>query len=176
MTATLMLSLTLLILTGCEEFLTDDNKAVFVCQYINHAWGYQNSGYLIDTEGNVRVYNLPEDWNYPDSEGYISAEQMEENMRQLGEVECIISGYDMTYFTNRLQAARQGKISEAEHRMCDAGGTSYGGFLFDPDNNRYKYVFIRLTGDFYKENLSRAADEIYEWMKDPCKGTLSVKF
>jgi len=174
-TIRLVILLFMLLPAGCEEFFNDNVPAIFIRQYVNHAWGYQNNGYMIDAEGVVREFNLPEDWNYIDDEGYISAAEMAENMLQLGDTKCIISNSDMAYFTARLRSAGKGKISEAEHRMCDAGSTTYAGFLYEPGNNRYRYIFIRQTGDYYRENLSKEAEAIYEWMQDPCRGNLSVR-
>ncbi len=167
--------LLLLLLAGCEEITDNHPKVIFQYHYINYAWGYQNSGFLIDTAGNIRSFSMPSDWNYPDSEGYISAADMDDNLAQLGEKQCTVNMYDMNFFASKLQKAQDGKISEPEHRMCDAGGHSYGGYIFEPARNRYKYVLIKLTGDFYKENQAREADDIYEWLNNPCESRISVR-
>src|SRR5665647_2073732 len=62
----------LLIFAGCEIINDLHPTALFEIQYINHAWGYQHSGSIIDASGDVREFDLPSVWNYPDSEGYIS--------------------------------------------------------------------------------------------------------
>jgi len=163
-------------LSGCEDFPQDNPDAVFIYHHVNHAWGIQNHGFVIDTEGNVREFNLPSAWNYPGDDGYISESEMEENFMQLSAASCIVSRYDTYYFASKLREAQTGKISEAENRMCDFGADSYGGFLYEPENHTYKYVFIRQTGDWYRENTSRDAAVIYEWLKEPCSGSLSVRF
>lgn len=170
------LFLVMSLFAGCEEFPLDDPKAIFIYQHVNYAWDVQNYGFIIDADGNLREFNLPESWNYPGDDGYITVAEMDENFQQLGETKCKVSVYDVTCFTKMLNDARSGKITEAKHRMCDFGADSYGGFLYEPEQDRYKYVFIRLTGDYYKENTSREAGKIYEWLKEPCKGSLSVSF
>lgn len=167
--------LLLLLFSSCEEFLDHPPETIFISQYINHAWGYQHSGFIIDPEGNVSGFNLPSGWNYHDSEGYISAADMEENLAQLGEPYCKVSNYDLAYYGAKLEKALKGKITEPEHRMCDAGSTTVAGYIFEPAANRYRYVFIRQTGDFYKENASRDAAEIYEWLTNPCDGNISIR-
>jgi hypothetical protein len=169
------LLLLMMLFAGCEELFNENRTAVFMLNYVNYAWGYQNNGYIIDSEGVVKEFNLPENWNYVDDEGYISEADMAENILRAGNTVCIISKSDMAYFSARLRSAVKGKITEPEHRMCDAGATVYAGFLYEPGNSRYRYVFIRQTGDFYTENLSKDAAAIYEWMQDPCAGNLSVK-
>ena len=167
--------LLLLTFAGCEEFLNDNPKAIFLSHYVNYAWGYQNSGYIIDTEGNLREFSLPDTWNYHDSDGYISETAMQENLDQLDETSCIVAKYDMAYFAGRLEKAMKGKITAPEHRMCDAGGTTTAGYIYEPGTNRYKYVFIRQTGDWYSENTSREAADIYEWLQHPCDGNMGIK-
>ncbi len=168
--------LIMLVFAGCEDFPRNNPEAVFIYRHVNYAWGIQDYGFIIDAEGNIREFNLPATWNYPDEDGYISESEMEENFAQLGETTCTVNRYDASYFAVRLREAQSGKITAAEHRMCDFGADSYAGFLYEPENHRYKYVFIRQTGDWYSENTSRDAGVIYEWLKEPCKGSLSVRF
>jgi hypothetical protein len=174
-TGRLSILLLLLLLAGCEEINDRHPMVIFQYHYTNHAWGYQDSGFIIDTAGKLRSFSMPAVWNYPDTNGYISATEMEENLAQLGENECTVNMYDIAFFAGKLRKAQDGKISEPEHRMCDAGSHSYGGYIFEPGRNRYKYVFLKLTGDFYKENQAREADDIYEWLTNPCETQISVR-
>ena len=171
----LALLFTLFLLTGCEEFPDNHPKAIFQYHYVNHAWGYQDSGFMIDTSGNIRSFSFPVDWNYPDSDGYISAADMDENMAQLGEPYCKAGKYDQAYFAGRLEKAVNGKISDPENRMCDAGAHGYAGYIYEPEKERYRYVFIRQTGDWYMENTSRDAAEIFGWLQHPCENNLTLR-
>jgi hypothetical protein len=166
--------LILMPVSGCEKLADNQPEAVFLCQYVNYAWGYQNSGFIIDTGGNLRNFNLPGTWNYPDSEGYLSEAEMEENLAGIEEVSCTVSSYDMEYYSHKLLKAQEGKITAPEHRMYDAGTTTWAGYLYEPRKNRYRYVFVRQWGDFYSENLSRDAADIYEWLEHPCRGDMGV--
>ena len=159
---------------GCEEYPYDPQEVIFESHYINHAWGYQNSGFIIDSEGNLRTFNLPEEWNHPDSEGYISREAMEQNLACLGEATCTVSRYDMNYYAEKLFRARDGKITDPEHTAYDAGVRTFGGYLYEPLKNRYRYVFIYQWGDFTRENTAREAEMIREWMMDPCEGGMNL--
>lgn len=174
-TGRLPILLLLLLLAGCEELTDRHPQVMFQYHYINYAWGHQNTGFLIDPEGNIRSFSMPAAWNYPDANGYISAAEMEENLAQLGVKECTVNMYDMAFFAGKLLKAQDGKISEPEHQGCDIGAHSYGGYIFEPGRNRYKYVFLKQTGDFYKENQAREADEIYEWLNNPCETRISVR-
>jgi hypothetical protein len=164
----------LLFLTACEKIINDDQTALFEVQYINYAWGYQHSGSIIDASGDIREFHLPLSWNYPDSAGYISVADMEKNLAQLGEKSCTVNKYNLKNFTDKLIGAQKGKLTDPEHQMCDFGSLSYSGYIYEPGNNRYKHVLIRQTGDFYVENKSREASDIYDWLTNPCENNLNV--
>jgi hypothetical protein len=158
----------LFILTACEIINDLHPTALFEVQYINYAWGYQHSGSIIDASGDVREFDLPSVWNFPDSAGYISKADMEENLAQLGEKSCTVSKPDLLYYSDKLIHAQEGKLTTPEHQMCDFGSLSYAGYIYEPGHNRYRCVLIRQTGDFYVENKAREASDIYDWLTRPC--------
>jgi len=164
----------ILLLTGCEKITEHDRTVLFEIQYINWAWGYQHSGSIIDAAGNVREFNLPSTWNFPDSEGYISEAGMEENLEQLGEKSCTVSKVEMEKYSDKLIHAQAGKLTTPEHQMCDFGSVSYSGYIYEPGNHRYRYVLIRQTGDFYVENKSSEASDIFEWLTRPCDNNHNI--
>ena len=73
-----MMILLLVGLTGCEKEgdngyeAPGDQPVLFEYRYVNHAWGYSENGWLIDSKGNMKSYDLPKDFNLPDSSGYIT--------------------------------------------------------------------------------------------------------
>jgi hypothetical protein len=168
MTRTLTILFLLLFLSACEKMTEQDRTAIFEIQYINYAWGYQHSGSIIDAAGVIREFNLPAEWNFPDSAGYISEADMEENLAQLGEKSCAVSKTEMLKYADKLIHAQEGKLTTPEHQMCDFGSLSYVGYIYEPGHNRYRYVLIRQTGDFYVENKSGEAFDIYDWLTNPC--------
>ena len=70
-------------LSACQEDLKSDYEApvdqavLFEYRYVNFAWGYAENGWLIDSEGNMRSFSLPENFRLPDSTGYISQEDLD---------------------------------------------------------------------------------------------------
>ena len=164
----------ILLLTGCEMINDLHPTAIFEVQYINYAWGYQHSGLIIDASGDVREFNLPAEWNYPDTAGYISKAAMEENLAQLGDKSCTVDKRDLQLYSDKLANAQKGKLTTPQHQMCDFGSLSYAGYIYEPGKNRYRYVLIRQTGDFYVENLSRDASEIYDWLTRPCDNNHNI--
>ena len=168
MIRTLTILFLVLFLSACEKITDHDRTAIFEIQYINWAWGYQHSGLIIDASGDIREFDLPSTWNFPDSAGYISKAAMEENLAQLGEKSCTVNKRNLEYYSDKLANAQKGKLTTPEHQMCDFGSLSYSGYIYEPGKNRYRYVLIRQTGDFYVENKSREASDIYDWLTSPC--------
>ena len=174
MIRTLTILFLIFLFGACEKIIDYNQTALFEVQYINHAWGYQHSGIIIDATGEVREFDLPSVWNFPDSEGYISEADMEENLAQLGEISCMVSKPDLSYYSNKLLHAQEGKLTTPEHQMCDFGSLAYSGYIYEPGNNRYRYVLLRQTGDFFVENKSREASDIYDWLTRPCDNDHSI--
>lgn len=163
------ITLMIIFLAGCEKIKDYDQEVLFQVEYYNFAWGTQHSGYLVDSSGSVIRFNLPEHWNLPDENGYISASEMHENLSQLEEISCRIEAGTLKENYNRLLKAQKGEITDPEQRMFDAGSTTYSGFIFEPAGKRYRQVILRQEGDMYIENKSGDALQLYLWMKNICK-------
>lgn len=163
----------LVLLTGCEGLYDNNQVTIFEVQYINHAWGYQHSGIIIDQEGKVREFNLPDSWNFC-SGGYISAEAMAENIAQCREVACSLGALDLRHYSYLLSRAERGKMSDPRHQMCDYGERTYCGYIFEPERNRYRKVVLKNYGDWYSENNAEETNEICEWLDNPCRSKINI--
>ena len=76
------LSFLILFMTGCKKnyVINEKQKILFQFEYVNYAWGYQHSGFIIDNEGNVLTYENPENWNFQDNNHNLSEIQVSENI------------------------------------------------------------------------------------------------
>ena len=164
----LILSLITLLLAGCEKVQDYNNASVFMVEFSNHAWITQHSGIMIDSTGYVMQFNLPSTWNWPDDQGFITQEQMQENLDQTEKIICAVTKNDFAKYSSKLLKAENGKISALKNKMNDFGTVQYSGFIFDPDNNRYKRILIKQFGDWERDNSSKEAQALYEWLKSPC--------
>jgi hypothetical protein len=150
-----------------EDIPTLKQKIFFEKHYLNYAWFPQSSGYLIDSLGNVLVFNWAEvshQWFYPDSTGYVSNVNMDKNISY-----CQISTYhvpvdSLKLFVNKIIAASKGKIT-SQHVMADAGITTYSAFIYDAASSLYKQVVLKTDGDISTSNSAPKADEIYQWLR-----------
>jgi hypothetical protein len=156
------------LITGCEKRdypLPDINQLIlFQSEYINFAWVYVHSGILIDSSGNVRGYKLPKIWHFPDTAGYISLSDMNENIGQLDTSSFKIKKDTLLKYFNKLKNVAMSQMTKPVQVMADAGVHRYSGFLYDSKTKKYNEVLIRQSGDVYIENKSQDAKEIYNWM------------
>ena len=164
--------LCLLLLAGCEKTSNDlydiDQLVLFQVDYINHAWGFQHSGFFVDSTGIVKSYDLPASWNYPDPDGLIAESELHDNLDKAIKDECSVDKVEIFRYLNMLDKAQSGTITDPVNVAADAGVTSYLGYIYDPARNRYKQILLRQNGDFEVTNTSKEASKIYEWLLQIC--------
>ncbi|MBE0649492.1 MAG: hypothetical protein IH595_01505 [Bacteroidales bacterium] len=152
-------------LTNCEKanIQRPGQKVYFQYNYINFAWGFQHSGWLIDSSGNVYCYNKPEGWNYSDSTGIITHAQMDSNLSATSSVCYKIDKNVLKEKIKLLYVASKGKISEPSQEAYDAGAWEYSGYIYDSEKKIYKKVLLKQAGDIGINNSSPAAVQLSNW-------------
>lgn len=157
----------LLSFMGCKQEFDSpahNQEVVFKLEYINAAWSYQHQGIMINSNGKIWQYRLPKDWNFVDKEGFISSNNLIENLAKCEMTTITIHKDTLNkYYTKMLKAA-SGTISEPRMEMADAGSTTYSGYIYSSRTNKYKEVLMRQIGDIYIENQTSEAKEIYNWL------------
>lgn len=141
-----------------------DQEVFFQKEYLNSAWGFQQQGMLIDSTGKVWSYTLPEKWKFPDADGYISENDMHENLSKATLTSIVVDKAMLNSYYSKLGAAAKGKLSDPKSESFDAGLATFSGYTFNPKTKMYKRVLLRQTGDFYIENKSAEATAIYNWL------------
>jgi hypothetical protein len=158
----------LFLLTGCnkeDDSLPEAKQTIlFQREYINYAWGYRQDGWIIDSSGNFRTFQMPKVWNFVDSLGLISSDDMNENIQQTDSILFKIEKDTILKYFSKLKKASEGKMSEPHQEMFDAGVTYFSGYIYEPCSKKFKQVLLRQTGDIFIENKSKEADEIFNWM------------
>ena len=161
-----------LMLSGCEKHCEkqyaapEDQPVLFEYRYMNHAWGYSDHGWLIDGEGDVRRYDLPEEFRLPDSMGYITAEDLIHNLSQSDSIIGSIKTNDLDYYIGLISGASEGKISKSENVAFDAGSSVLSCYQYDADREMYQYVFLASSGDWEQSNNSPEAKILVDWLKE----------
>lgn len=158
----------IVLLTSCEkkneQFPNANQQILFQVDYVNYAWGYSHNGIIIDSSGNVRYFKIPKNWHYSDTASYISESDMNENLEQLDTVFFTIEKNTVLKYFSMLTKASEGQLSKPYNRMFDAGETTYSGYLYDSNTNKYKHVLVKRYGDWSIDNNSPEAEDIYNWL------------
>lgn len=158
-------------LFGCDEGFNfkgavTGNQIYFQYEYMNHAWGFQQHGWLIDSAGNVYCYNLPENWYEPDSNGVIEADALKANILKTDSICYSVNSTDLDIKIQLIEAAADGVLKEPVSVMADAGAFSYYAFLYDANAEKYQRILLWQTGDNLIENTSVEAKELFEWLDE----------
>ncbi len=160
----------ILFIPACEQIATKislDQVAFFEYEYINHAWGYQHGGWIIDNSGEVLGYSLPNEWTFPDSTGYISEADLEKNLSQSDTIyNYQIGTSELDRKIRLISGAAKGRLSEKMNVMADAGGWSYYCYIWDDSKNKYQRILLDLKGDFEQFNMSAEALSLVIWLRE----------
>jgi hypothetical protein len=156
-------------LTSCEKenyvhFPNAGQKVLFQVEYINHAWGFDHSGIVIDSSGNVGYFKFPKNWHSPDTASWLSESEMNENLTQFDTVFSAVDKNTVLKYFSMLENVSEGQLSKPYNTMFDAGETTYSGYLYDSDKKIYKHVLIKCVGDWSIDNDSPQAEEVYDWL------------
>ena len=157
-----------LMMISCEkvEYIPPNTQPVyFEYQYINHAWGYRFEGWLIDSDGNVRSLNLPDDWKHPDTTKYIGRADLEFNVSQTDSVIAVVGLKELMDRVALIEGAKDGSFTATEHTACDFGMSILYAYWYDSTREAYKQIFLAASGDFTSENESAEAKKLVRWLK-----------
>ena len=162
-------------LNSCDSIFNSDDEALaqefyFQYEYLNHAWGYSHSGWLIDSLGNVWCYTLPENWNQSDSSGMIDAAALKAN---LSKTDSVCHSIDMAVLKKKIKLienASSGTLQDPESVGADMGAMSYYAFVYEKKKDSYKRILLKKMGDWTIDNDAREADDLYEWMVEIQEG------
>ncbi len=152
--------------TDASQVIQLKQKYLFEVSYINFAWGHVHRGIYIDRNGNVYSYHYDRDDEIWQPEDYLQlteadlTDKYSHNRTHIATVHprTLRDMYDL------VASAAQGELSERVHVMCDAGGTQYTAYLYDPAASRYMRVLLKLSGDYEQENLSGEARDLCQWL------------
>ncbi|HBG53134.1 MAG TPA: hypothetical protein DDW70_02820 [Rikenellaceae bacterium] len=164
----ILLLLCLVSLNGCKPDLWQScsaSHAYYHFSYENHAWVSIHSGWMIDENGTVRAYKNPAKWNYPDSLGYISRDQLEENLSYCDSVIGKVSTREMSYYNHLVFPASKGSLTRPEQHGADMGIQMYSCYWHDRTEHRYRQVILNQYGDWIRTNDNDKAVKIYKWLR-----------
>lgn len=168
-----LLALTLFLPPGCEESggnlscsdPPNGQPVYFQYRYVNHAWGYQDQGWLIDSSGNVRYFEYPSGFRTPDSAGYLSRDDLQYNLAETDSLITTLERDELDSHVMLIPEAAHGEIGERQHRAYDAGTSTLACYIYDSEQDAFRYVFLGMSGDWEQFNLSKEAGDLVEWLR-----------
>jgi hypothetical protein len=137
----------------------------FQYSYINHSWGDENYGWIIDKSGNVKSYNNPKNWNTPDSLGYIGEQQLEDNISYCNSIVNTVTNNDLANYNLLVDAASRGKLITRRQEVYDMGAMTYYCYWYDTVKGKYKQILLSQTGYLIIINTDYNAMMINIWLK-----------
>jgi uncharacterized Fe-S cluster protein YjdI len=163
-----IVTVAVLIFTGCKKNYTvsNDVELYFQMDYLNYAWGYQHSGYIIKGNGEVLTYDNPEKWNFPDSNFIITADQVAENLAMCSPAGIAIPVNELAKYTSHIGNIASSKVSALRNVAADAGSTQFICYEVSGEEKNYKGYLIKMEGDFTCENLNFFSKKVVSWMKE----------
>jgi hypothetical protein len=164
----LQLILIILMLSGCKKsYLLSEKQAIlFQYEYINYAWGYQHTGFIVDTKGNILTFNNPDKWNFRDKDMILTEKQVAENITKCQSSGIIISQSELQKYSAYIKNIASSQVTASRNVAADAGTAEYICYQFSETSETYKGYIIKTEGDFTQENLNFYAKKIGTWMKD----------
>lgn len=155
-------------LGGCEKgyVVSKSQDILFQYEYTNHAWGYAHSGFLIDVNGNILTYGLPEKWIFPTDDQTLTQKEVIENIGVCQIADFKIPPEELRKYTNYIDNIAASKVTSPKNVSADAGTTGYYCYQYSENSLTYKRTVIRIEGDFVCENLNFYSKKIVEWMSN----------
>jgi hypothetical protein len=158
-----------LLLMACEKdgYDAPEEQAVyFEYHYVNHAWGVQDTGWLIDGGGTIRRFDFPEDYNTGMHGDFLSLEQLEHNLVQADSVLGEVGSKKLEKQIQLIQGASLGELSKVHRQGADMGSGVYSCYKYHPEENAYQIILLEIWGDNQQYNSSSEAEKLAEWLKE----------
>lgn len=164
----ILILLVFLLTAGCKKnyIISEKQDILFQYEYVNYAWGYQHSGFIIDNTGNILTYNNPEIWNFPQKDFTLTENQVAENIASCKQTSEKIPADELQKYKNFINNIASSQVTAEKNVAADAGSSEYICFQYSENTNTYKGSIIKKEGDFTCENLNFHSKKVVAWMKD----------
>ena len=162
------------VLASCNKSLNHEDivqPVLFEYEYVNHSWVYTHNGWMIDENGDVRGFNLPDNWTFPDADGYISKDDLKENLANTDTIFHTVNKDKMlNYFASRNKLLL-GEVDTSDTMMADAGMSVMYVYVWNSNKELYKRKLLKSKGDFQLTNNSVKTKETVDWLESVGKKT-----
>lgn len=177
----LVATVSLVTLAACEAEATkpslptspSPSQQTWLCgrEYVNHAWGYQRYGVVLDTAGNIwryKVERAPAGQTTPwDPQDMTRLTEADLKMRYDGAT--VVAGKkvplpEVEKNAPLINDAAQAKPTEPRPNGADMGQTLLYCYTYDARTRTYSQVMLDNKGDLVSTNPSQAARNLRSWL------------
>jgi hypothetical protein len=164
---TFFILITILLIPGCKKNIVINEKQAILFQvdYVNYAWGYQHTGFIIDNVGNILTYNNPQSWEFPDKDLNLSESQVHSNLEKCVKTGKKVSLQELKKNAGYIKNISSSKVTAMKNVAADAGSLEYFCYQFSENSRNYKGTIIKMEGDFTCENLNFFSKKVAAWLK-----------
>ena len=162
-------------LAGCETSQPPSPPAVgqnWICgiEYVNHAWGYQRRGLVIDAQGKVLRHDVRPDGKAPAGRwmpadvSRMSAQELAPRYEGARETGRSVPVAEIAQHLPLIAEAARTKPEEARTTAADMGSWTTYCLLHDASSGTYAQVMLDERGDLTSSNPSPAARKLAAWV------------
>jgi len=158
-----------LLIVACKKegyIAPEEQPLYFEYHYMNHAWGVQDYGWLMDGDGKIWRFEFPDEYHNGMHGDFLTLEQLEHN---LGEADSMIGDVDVKEFEKRIkliQGASGGELTKIHRQGADMGLGVFACYKYDPMEEAYQFILLSADGDYQQYNRSPDAEKLAEWLKE----------
>ncbi|HVN57476.1 MAG TPA: hypothetical protein VMT63_04210 [Bacteroidales bacterium] len=151
---------------GCTDsrMLNVDQKVLYMYSFTNSPAAQKNQGIIIDSRGNILLFDQPRKWNLPDKNSTLTGEQVDENLAQCKSTGLRIPETELLKFSGYIDNLASSRVSALKSITSGRGTYYYCCFSFNAASGIYKQVTIREHGDTDCENLNFYSRKVVEWI------------
>lgn len=146
--------------TKKEPDIKITQNIVFVMKYSNYAWGKQIKGYVIDSQGSIKSFDVSE-------QEELSLDESIKYYESLGE-SAVIGTVDMEDLKDNyrlLLETADNSFTDPVSVGADMGAYEYFGIIYNSDGS-YREILLGQFGDWETVNTDKNAAEILKWLKE----------
>ena len=157
----------LLSLGSCQQVQFDQNRidCYFQVEYVNHAWGFNHSGFYITPAGEMYTYDKTTPWIFAEN-NHIQGSDLQANIRASVKRDTLIGSVDIAHYQYLALIAKEGKMSDLKMRGADMGVHLCKIIVRDSSilPNDYREIILSQTGDTETHNLAPEAATLSDWL------------
>jgi hypothetical protein len=139
-------------------------------EYVNHAWGYQRRGAVLDTKGHIWTYDfrssptaLVNPWG-PKDLANMSEEELKLRYNGAADTGQKVTAEEIERHLPLIAEAAKGGATEPKNVGADMGAFTRYCFTYDAASGRYSQVMLDQKGDWETTNPSEAAKTLNAWL------------